>query len=77
MEYRRKNISSKKHLLNCVNPSDQNNGLRKFNVNSEDIGTSDLKELSIQAAIDIPDEDWELHKVYSLNPTQEIFIPFK
>jgi predicted nuclease of restriction endonuclease-like (RecB) superfamily len=61
-----------------MNPNFGGNIVRRFNVDSDDIGTEDLNIVARQAAIDIPGEDWELHKVFTDYPVkQEIFIEFK
>jgi hypothetical protein len=77
MEYRRKGITKFQMTLNNLNPNSRHSGIRRFNVDSIDIGTEDINMLTAQAAIDIPGEDWELHKVFSIDPKQEIFIDYK
>jgi hypothetical protein len=77
MEYRTKGISKRQMVLNSLNPNFRGNTVRRFNVDSNAIGTEDLNEVARQAAIDIPGEDWELHKVFTIEPKQEFFIEYK
>lgn len=62
--------------LNAVNPNLNKNGLRRFTVTSEDIGTDDIGLIAKQAAICIPDPGWELHKVYSSDNSMSITMPY-
>jgi hypothetical protein len=73
MEYRQKGITEKQMILNRLNPDSKGNGIRKFSVNSEDIGTDDIELIFEMSKVQVPDENWELHKVYSVNPEAEMF----
>jgi hypothetical protein len=73
MEYRRKGITQKQMILNRLNPNYRWNGIRRFSVNSNDIGTDDIDIIFELSLIQVPDENWELHKVYSVNPEAEKF----
>jgi hypothetical protein len=73
MEYRRKGITKKQMILNRLNPNFRFNGIRRFSVNSKDIGTDDIDLIFEMSLVEVPDKDWELHKVYSVNPQAEKF----
>jgi hypothetical protein len=73
MEYRQKGITEKQMILNRLNPDFRGNGIRRFSVNSDDIGTDDIELIFEMSKVQVPDENWELHRVYSLNPEEEKF----
>ena len=75
-EYRKAGISENDQRLCYLDPDNKSNGLTKYNVNSDDLGTEELDVIFEMCKESVPSSEWELHTMYLQDYEQIRLNPF-